>query len=1188
VGLAPPNGEFGIPAYFNNRIYYIGVGDRVKAFQLSGGLLSNSPVSTSANVFGWPGATPSVSANGTSNGIIWAIQYDGGGPAVLHAYDAQDLAHELYNSSQAGLRDQLGPAVKFTVPTVADGKVYVGSQGSVSVFGLRYVVTNTTDAGAGSLRQAILNANADPGSHTITFQIPGAGLHTINVNSPLPPITNTVVIDGYSQPGASPNTLTVGDNAVPLIELNGANAGFDTHGLEIRSANSTVRGLIVNRFGFFGIVFSGPGATGDHMEGSFIGTNATGTAALGNRDGVFFAGGAHNDLVGGTTPAARNIISGNQLGGVGIADPGSNNNQVQGNYIGTNGAGTAPIPNGRDAVVIFNDARNNLIGGTDPGAGNLLSGNNRDGVLIGTIGNFVQGNYIGINASGAAALPNLGDGVAISGGASNNTIGGTVAGARNIIAGNGATGVDITDSGTTGNMVQGNYIGTDVSGTRALANSGQGVAVVAGSSSNTIGGTAAGARNVISGNGFFGVFLAESGTAGNVVQGNYIGTDASATRALGNGLLGIEIYAGPSNNLIGGITPGAGNVISANPNGGVAIIGTGTTGNVLQGNYIGTNSDGNAPVANGGYGVYIGSGSSNNTIGGAAVGARNIVSGNRGDGIDLSGAGTSGNQVLGNFIGTDTTGTQPLGNGGQGIAVYAGSSNNTIGGTAAGARNVISGNGLFGIFLGDSGTTGNVVQGNYIGTDASGTRALENGLYGIEIYAGPSNNLIGGLIVGAGNVISGNPNGGVGILGRGTTANVLQGNYIGTNFNGTAPLANGGYGVLIASGSSNNTIGGTALGAANVVSGNRFLGIYLVENGTTGNVVQGNYIGTNFNGTAPLANGGYGVLIASGSSNNTVGGTTAGAGNIISANSTDGVKLRDTGTTGNLVQGNYIGTDGSGALALGNGGNGVSITGAASGNTILGNVIAFNGNDGVLVDTGTGNTILGNSIFGHPGLGIELVNGGNHNQEFPVLVSVSSDSGSTTIEGTLTSTPNTSFTLEFFANSVCNPSGYGEGEQFLGSWMVTTDSNGNASFTATFDFGVDPGQFIAATATDPDNNTSQFSQCVLVTPPGSPYSAIPGPSRSWIFAGFAPAAIGSPREAAFASLPHAVAGSSVLDRLAELRRPFGEWLSAAAGPAPGHGSVDDSFGHSAEDTLFGSPVYSIVDLDVLEEELPLV
>src|SRR5262249_11776247 len=134
--------------------------------------------------------------------------------------------------------------------------------------------------------------------------------------------------------------------------------------------------------------------------------------------------------------------------------------------------------------------------------------------------------------------------------------------------------------------------------------------------------------------------------------------------------------------------------------------------------------------------------------------------------------------------------------------------------------------------------------------------------------------------------------------------------------------------------------------------------------------------------------------------------------------------------------------------------------------------------DGVLVDTGTGNAILGNSIFGHPGLGIELVNGGNNMQAFPVLTSATSDGSSTTIQWTLTSTPNTQFRIEFFANTVCNPSGFGEGERSLGFDLESTDANGNASFTVTFGMGVPEGQFIAATATDSGNNTSQFSPCI--------------------------------------------------------------------------------------------------------------
>jgi hypothetical protein len=132
-------GAFSTPAYFNGRVYYQGARDVLKAFQLSAGFLSASPVLQSNTVFGFPGATPSISANGTTNAIVWAVQgdaYKTGGPAILHAYNALDLSQELYASDQAGLRDQLEGAVKWTVPTVANGKVYVATQRSLAVFGL--------------------------------------------------------------------------------------------------------------------------------------------------------------------------------------------------------------------------------------------------------------------------------------------------------------------------------------------------------------------------------------------------------------------------------------------------------------------------------------------------------------------------------------------------------------------------------------------------------------------------------------------------------------------------------------------------------------------------------------------------------------------------------------------------------------------------------------------------------------------------------------------------------------------------------------------------------------------------------------------------------------------------------------------------------------------------------------------
>ncbi|HLJ92950.1 MAG TPA: right-handed parallel beta-helix repeat-containing protein [Gemmataceae bacterium] len=254
-----------------------------------------------------------------------------------------------------------------------------------------------------------------------------------------------------------------------------------------------------------------------------------------------------------------------------------------------------------------------------------------------------------------------------------------------------------------------------------------------------------------------------------------------------------------------------------------------------------------------------------------------------------------------------------------------------------------------------------------------------------------------------------------------------------------------------------------------------------------GNILQGNYIGTDVTGTLALGNG-LGVRLAT--SNNTIGGTAAAAGNVIAGNGGDGIFI--SSGTANVVQGNFIGTDGTGMANLGNLNTGVHLLNA-SGNTIGGtangaaNVIGFNGYDGVLVDGGSGNAIQHNAIFGHSnGLGIELLDGGNNRLPFPILTNATSDGSTLMIQGLLQSLPNTTLTLEFFANAVCNPSGFGEGQQFLGSSTVTTNGHGTASFTVLFANAVPVGPFIATTATDSDGNTSAFSNCVLVTMPPVP------------------------------------------------------------------------------------------------------
>jgi hypothetical protein len=449
--------------------------------------------------------------------------------------------------------------------------------------------------------------------------------------------------------------------------------------------------------------------------------------------------------------------------------------------------------------------------------------------------------------------------------------------------------------------------------------------------------------------------------------------------------------------------------------------------------------------------------------------------------IVIAGAGATANRVQGNYIGTDVTGTVALGNVNTGVEIGDSATGNTIGGTEPGAGNLISGNKFAGIDFGNAGA-GNVIQGNYLGTDVTGTVALGNG-YGIFIEGG-DRTTIGGAEPGAGNLISGNQMDGIDFFVL--VGGLVQGNYIGTDVTGTVALGNGGGGIVGVG--PTTTIGGTAAGAGNLISGNGF-GVNYAGRDT---LIQGNCIGTDITGTVALSNGLYGLLIGDGA---TAGGTTAGAGNLISGNLGDGV-ISD----GSFLQGNYIGTDVTGTAPLGNGANGVllpntnftTIGGTAAG---AANRIAFNGKDGVLVNRGRGNAILRNVIFGHEnGLGIELVNGGNHDQEFPTLTSAMFDGATTTITGTLGSAADTTYMIEIFVNAVCNPTGYGEGEHFLASFAVTTDADGNAAFTLTVAIAVDPGQFITATATDPANNTSQFAACAEVTVSDSPSRGVVRPS----------------------------------------------------------------------------------------------
>ena len=427
-------------------------------------------------------------------------------------------------------------------------------------------VTNTADSGSGSLRQAILDSNAATGqANTIDFSIPGDGVQTLAPISPLPAITQSVLIDGFSQPGYA---------GTPLIELSGSQAGGGD-GLSITGSNVTVRGLDIGGYSQgAGIHLTGTSATGDWIYGNFLGTDPSGTQAVSNEEGVEIDGGATNNTIGETTAGAGNVISANGAAGIWITGAGTTGVVVQDNFIGTDVSGTKALGNAYAGVEIADSAWNNTIGGTAAGDRNVISGGVEGGVFIhdSAAGNLVAGNYIGTDLTGTKALGNELTGVEIADSARNNTIGGTAAGDRNLISGSPQLGGVFIHGSATGNLVAGNYIGTDVSGTKALGNALIGVEIADSASKNTIGGTAAGDRNLISGSVQGGGVLIDGSATGNLVAGNYIGTDLTGTKALGNALVGVEIADSASNNTIGGTAAGDRNLISGSLKGGGVFI----------------------------------------------------------------------------------------------------------------------------------------------------------------------------------------------------------------------------------------------------------------------------------------------------------------------------------------------------------------------------------------------------------------------------------------------------------------------------------------------------------------------------------------------------------------------------------------------------------------------------------------
>ena len=982
--------------------------------------------------------------------------------------------------------------------SAADGETFtVDSTGNGADATIDAVCADMT--GACSLRAAIQESNASVGSKdTIAFNIPAPHLIVVPaLPAAFPQVTDAVVIDGQTQPSYA---------GTPLVEIDvGGQGPFGLLVIGDDSAGTEVRGIAIysgDSGNDWAIDFDNRG--GNVVERNFIGTDASGTTVKG-RGGVAFRWHSSGD----GSVSRENTIADNVIAGTGAAvqlDEASDN-QVLRNLIGTDASGTVGISQ-RLGVGISLGAGSgrNLL------ADNVIADRNRGIFILGPSPlndhNRIEGNLIGTDITGTVDLGNAVVGIDVSGLAPGTIIGGADPAARNVISGNDGTGVSVAIG--TDTVIQGNLIGTDITGTTDLGNGGGGIGLAQTNGLTLI------RDNVISGNEGVGIsgFLADTGSVR--IEGNRIGTNEQGTVKIGNARDGISIGGHLAESVIGGESDAQRNVISGNGGNGVVSIGQFSPGLQILNNYVGTDTTGTADLGNVVDGIRI---SSVDVVVGAP-GSGNLVSGNGRHGVVL---GSESTLVQGNRIGTNAQGTAPLGNGGTGITTTCCYRDIRIGGGASGEGNLVSGNGAWGIdFLGSgAGNALVVVEGNRIGTNDAGTAPIANGAGGVHIE---NTNAFLKLLS---NVVSGNSGDGVDVEAVGFDTTELFGNRIGTNDAGTAAIPNTQNGVKLGRAPLGGKIfvGGLPPSQRNIISGNGANGI-VVANG--GHTIVGNYVGTDIDGAEAIPNAlsGLRVQVAPNEVHD----------NVFSGNGRDGVELLSGAQT---LTRNLVGTGADGSSRLGNSRHGVSIEGSGAapqhvvgGQAGDGNTIAFNGGHGVLIhdahanvvkrnevfsNSGDGvavvaglpprgairNTISENSISSNGGLGIDLQDDGvtpndlgdgdggsgfaaraNFLQNTPVNLELSA--GGTTVTGTLNSRPNTVYRVELFGNSAgaaCDPSGSGEGEEFLTATDVTTDGSGNAAFSdVPLPEALPAGHFVTATATDGagsafPGNTSEFSQC---------------------------------------------------------------------------------------------------------------
>jgi titin len=935
------------------------------------------------------------------------------------------------------------------------------------------ILASNTDTASGALRGECI---AGSGDDIINFDIPGRGVRTIVPLSALPPIEAKVDIDGYSQPGATANTAIAPAalNGNLLIEISGKNVKnyallFD--GDAAGGAGSSVRGLVINRFIGNTIVV---GANNVTVAGNYIGTDPTGLIDLGNTGpGITWQYGTtdtYDAKIGGLSPADRNLISGNED----AASYPSNGWTFQGNFIGVDATGLVAMGNstaGASGGISADNCENVTIGGDKPGAINVIASNNSHGVAPDFTQNIIiAGNYIGVGADGTTSLPNGGAGIVLTN-STNALIGGSAEGSGNTIANSTLQGVYL-GTGNDGVVVAGNTVSSNTTG---------GI-YTQGGVNITIGGTASTIANTVDSNGSDGINTFESS---NVLIGRNTINLNSNNGVLVNGSTNVTVDENEvKNNASHGIAlhnsstfvAVKNNTIGNNGSNGIDVYNL-VTDSTIESNFINKNYNG-LQIDN----------SSNIVVGGTAEGSSNTISSNANDGIYIynfsSNISLQANQIASN--------------GNRGVYINN-SSDIDFGTESANSGNTVENNGKEGVLVSTSSSVklrNSVVKNNadsgiiIMFSDAtaiSGGAVESNANVGV-LVADSSNVVISSTTISqnqsTGALIQNSP--GAIITGSTITSNNSDGIYFESSDSGTvkgSSILNNSLNGLVLFNSSSAQIGGVSQADRNIVSGNlgrANVSILGFGGATENNTIQGNYIGTATNGSYdPSIQQGFGVSVAANSNSNVVGGSSQGAGNVIAGNKGAGVLVNSVTTP-----------------------EPDSVTLTPVNNAILGNSILSN--QSAVVDS-----------LDYPGLGIDLAGtvlneeyqvasginvgptpndeadpdtGSNIYMNFPVLNSAVQNGTKVTMNLSLdaagTTDPAGLYRVELFANDSADPSGYGEGQTYLGYAMVANGENQEIDFTIPAGINL-TGKALSATTTSLNSEiTSGFgssSELSLVT-----------------------------------------------------------------------------------------------------------